>query len=156
MTDDKPDLLEMLIRHELVIKQLYEIFAALFAQRQALWQSLAQDEQQHAERLGTLRSDAALGKWLLHGSQLKPQAITSSIRYVEGQIKRAQEGTISLLEALSIAKDLESALLEKHFPKLSNSASQEFRSILLDLAADTERHRKAVAEALDAEKRQVK
>jgi hypothetical protein len=44
MRNDESDVLELLIRHELVIKQLYEIFAATFANRQDFWQSLAGDE----------------------------------------------------------------------------------------------------------------
>jgi hypothetical protein len=41
---DEPDVLELLIRHELVIKQLYEIFASMSENRREFWQSLAVDE----------------------------------------------------------------------------------------------------------------
>ncbi len=153
MKEDEPDVLEMLIRHELAIKHLYEVFAAMFKNRQEFWQSLAGDEQRHANRLGALRSESTLDKWLLHNSRFKPNAIKSSIGYVERQVVRAQEGKFSLLQALSIARDLESALLEKQFSNLSNSTSERIRSIFMDLAAETERHRKAVVEAIDTEKR---
>ncbi len=155
MKEDELDVLEMLIRHELAIKQLYEIFAATFANRRDFWQSLASDEQRHADWLGALRSKPAIDKRLLQDSQIRPQAIKLSIGYVESQIVRAQEGKFSLLQALSVARDLESALLEKHFPKLSGSVGKETESILTDLAAETERHRKAVLDLLDIEKRQI-
>jgi rubrerythrin len=152
MTGDEPDILEMIIRHELVIKQLYERFAGLFTDRKDFWQRLAEDEQRHANTLGMLRSESNVNKLLLHEGQIKPQAIKLSIGYVESQIERAQKGTINILQALSIAKDLESALLEKQFSKLSDFASKEMRALLLNLASETERHRKAIVEALDAEK----
>ena len=79
MREDEPDVLEMLIRHELAIKQLYEIFAAMFTNRQDFWQSLAGDEQKHADWLGRLRSESITDKRLLYDSRLKPQAIKSSI-----------------------------------------------------------------------------
>jgi hypothetical protein len=58
MGKDEPDVLELLIRHELVIKQLYEIFASMSENRREFWQSLAVDEQKHADWLGTLRSES--------------------------------------------------------------------------------------------------
>jgi hypothetical protein len=52
-----------------------------------------------------------MDKWLSQSSRIKPQAIKSSIGYVESQIVRAQKDSLSLVQALSIAKDLENALL---------------------------------------------
>jgi len=60
-----------------------------------------------------------------------------------------------LLQAFSIAKDLKSAFLEKQFFKLSDFASKEMRAILVNLAAETERHRNAIVETLDAEKQKI-
>jgi hypothetical protein len=79
--------------------------------------------------------------------------IRSSIGYVESQIVRAQKGSFSLLQALSIAKDFESALLEKQFFKLSSSASKEIRSVLTGVAGETERHLNAIVEVINTEKR---
>ncbi len=153
MAKDEPDVLELLIRHELVIKRLYDIFAGMFADRRDFWESLAGDEQKHADWLGTLRSDSTIDKWLSQRGRIKPQALKSSIGYVENQIMRAQKGSLSVLQALSIAQDLESALLEKQFFELSGSVSKEITSVLTDVATETERHRKTIVEAIDIEKR---
>jgi hypothetical protein len=102
-----------------------------------------------------LRSEPSINTLFLHDSQIKPQAIVLSIRYVESQTERAQKGNFNLLQALSIAKDLESALLEKQFSKLSDFASKEMRAILVNIAAETERHRSAIVEVLDAEKQKI-
>ncbi|HBD07244.1 MAG TPA: hypothetical protein DCZ69_03200 [Syntrophobacteraceae bacterium] len=87
--------------------------------------------------------------------QYKAQAIKTSIGYVESQIVRARTIKLSFLQALAIARDLESALLEKQFSKISDSVPMEIRSTLLDLAAQTERHPKTLVQAMENEKRKI-
>ncbi len=89
--------------------------------------------------------------WLDSG--LRPQAVKSSVAYVESQRARAEEGGLGLLQALAIARDLENALIENEFSKLSGPVNVEIGSVLEDLAAETERHRKTLAEALESERR---
>jgi len=153
MNKNAPDVVELLIRYELAIKQLYEAFAAAFADRRSFWQALAQDEQRHADCLSALRSGGMLDAWLQQDVTVKPQALLSSIAYVDSQAQRAREGNLAPVQALSIAKDLESALLEKQFSKISASVSPEARSMLMDIAAETDRHRMVVTEALNTERR---
>lgn len=155
MKENEGDVLDLLIKHELVIEQLYMVFSARFPARRDFWQRLAGEEQRHADCLGTLRSESTSTTDLLYDSRLKLQAIKSSIGYVESQIVGAQEGRFSLVQALSIARDLENALLEKHFSSVHAMVSDEVGSILMDLAADTERHRNEITEALNIEKRQI-
>jgi rubrerythrin len=153
MREAEPDILEMLIRHESAIRQLYEVFAATFPDRQEFWRALVADEQRHADRLEMLRSGPSTGAWFSNDSGLRSQAIKSSIGYVESQTERAQDGGVSLLQALSIARDLENALIEQHFAKMQVPEHEEIRAVIVELVADTERHRKALGDALDAEKR---
>ncbi len=152
MTGDEPSVLELLIEHELAVKRLYEVFAVLFADRRDFWQGLARDEQGHADRLERLRPQSTeVGRFWLD-SGLRPQAVKSSIAYVESQKARAQEGRLRLLQALAIAKDLENALIEDEFSKLSGPVNVEIGSVLEDLAAETDGHRRTLAEALEAER----
>ena len=62
-----------------------------------------------------------------------PRALPSSIACVESQALG-----LAPVRALSIAKDLENALLEKQFSKISASVSQEARSMLMDIASEME------------------
>jgi hypothetical protein len=151
--DEEPHFLELLIEHESAVGRLYEVFASLSPDREEFWRSLATAEQMHAEKLGELDSVPSVDRWLSHDSGLRPQAIKSSIGYVESQIERAQEGRLSSLQALSIAKDLENALIEEQFSRMSDSIHAEASPILEELAAETETHRKILAEALEAERR---
>ena len=67
--------------------------------------------------------------------------------------RRGLRKRLRLLQALSIAKDLENALIEDEFSKLSGPVNVEIGSVLEDLAAETDRHRRTLAEALEAERR---
>jgi hypothetical protein len=153
MERETPDVLQLLIDHESAIKHLYQAFAASFPDFRDFWLTLAGDEQGHADKLERLRTEPALDEWLRHESQFKPPAIRSSIDYLDGQLARAQGGGLSLLQALAIATDLESALIERQFLIPGGPACAEIRSVLTDLNAETERHREVVANALETEKR---
>jgi len=156
MTENVPDVLDLLIRNELAIKRLYEAFAALFPERQSFWRRIAGDEARHAHWLETLQGQPAFRRWFLSGSRLRPQAIEASIGYVGAQTEKARLGGFTLLEALSVSTDLEAALLEKQFTKMRGSAPPQIRSILTDLETETGQHQQTLAEALDAEKRQLR
>jgi rubrerythrin len=89
----------------------------------------------------------------LHEKGLRPQAVRSSLTYVESQRVRAEEGGIGLLQALAIARDLENALIESQFSKLADPANDDIRMVMTELSTETERHRGTLAEALEAERR---
>lgn len=153
MREDEPDILDMLIAHELAVKRLYEVFGTTFVDRRDLWQALATDEQEHADRLSRLRPDPRARGSLVRESRLRPEAVKSSISYVESQIERAEGGRLALLQALSIARDLESALIEEELSKLCESEHPEIRSIMMGIAEETKGHREMLNDALHGERR---
>ena len=152
MINTAPDILSMLSRHELVIKQFYEIFAVKFPQYENFWKALVSDEQKHSNWLEALRADASLAPLIQNTIPLKPQAIQSSIGYVEQQIKRARESGFNSIQALAIARDLENALIERVFSRLGRSESPTIRTVVSDLTDETEKHRNMLAKALETEK----
>jgi len=146
--------LQTLIAHEAIVGTLYETFSEIFPARQAFWGELAREEAGHADALAALSTDQAVNDWLLGESGLRLPAIRSSIGYVQSQIERARRGELGSIQALSIARDLEAALIEEQFARMSSSAHVMATPILLRLAAETKRHREMLAEALEAERRQ--
>ncbi|MRR38031.1 hypothetical protein EG829_25955 [bacterium] len=131
----------------------YSLFARLFAGHSAFWDNLAGDEQRHADLLETLRKEPDLQTLLLLDPRLKSQAITLSIEYVERRIARARQGGMKMMEALSIARDVENALIEKQFSNINASIPPAAMSVFQELGAETERHRRKIAEELDREKK---
>jgi rubrerythrin len=155
MSEGKTDILSMLSGHELAIKRLYEVFSASFPKYEGFWRNLAADEQKHSDWLEMLRSDPVTAGLLQDQIQLKPQAIKTSTGYLDGQVEKTHAGAFSLMQALSIARDLETALIERLFSKLRLSPSEKIRSIISELTDETEKHRYMLNQALEAEKRQT-
>lgn len=153
MEENAQDVLTLLIKHELAIKNLYEAFAPLFTDHRDFWKRLASDEQRHADSLQKIQAAPDAARWFAAESHLKPQAVTLSISYVENQTAKALKKTFAILEALSIARDLENALLEKQFLKISDSAPLEIKITMLKLAEETEIHLRSVTETLRSAKR---
>ena len=154
MTEEQNSL-DLLIRHETAIKQLYELFAEVFPEHRTFWVGMMEEEQKHSDCLQGLSSKESLKKWFINNSQFKKLAIGGSIEYIERQIERIKKVNISLLEALSIANDLEEALIEKQFISLNISGPEEIKSVMKGLVADTQRHRKMVAEKLNFHKSKI-
>lgn len=152
MTNNTQKIVQLLAEHELALKELYEAYAKVLPAQKDLWLRLAQDEQRHANWL-----DSLLATKLAHDSAPcvwpRPTAIETSLKYVRAQILRARQAQVTLLVALAVARDLESALLEKEFFKVAQGACPEVRAVLDRLTAATEVHWQVVAEALDAAKR---
>jgi rubrerythrin len=149
----EPNSLEMLIRHETAIKQFYEVCADVFPEHRSFWQGMAEQEQKHSDCLQGLSSKESLRKWFINDAQFQRLALTGALEYMERQTERVRQANIGLLAALSIAGDIEEALIEKQFIRLNISGPDEIKNVMTGLVADTQRHRKMIAEKLDFHKR---
>jgi len=149
----EPDLIDLLAKHELALGRLYETFAAVFPRHATFWRTLAQEEQNHADQVEELRRDGAVNRWLMHGTNVKPGGVSASIGYIESTITRGRAGAMGLIQALVIARDLETSLIEGQFSKMTPSPSPAVGAVIAELAAGTERHRAMVIELLETEKR---
>ena len=153
MTEDTGTIVKMLSDHELALKELYQTYAVRIPSLKDLWLRLAEDEQCHSDWLGSLVSKVEAGSFSNPCGWPRPAAIESSLKYIRAQIVRAKQSEVTLLAALSIAKGLESALLEKQFFKVAADACPEVRAVLGRLVIGTQKHWQAVTEALDKAKR---
>jgi hypothetical protein len=151
MSDEDDVILDLLVEHEQAIGRLYDRYAGAFPAHGPLWTRLAAEERAHAERLATLRAGTLRDAWRSRGRKLRPQPIRMSIGFVERHQAKVQAGETGAREALAIARDLESALLEKQFTGLDDSLPAEVLSVLRYLAAETEQHRALVVAALEAD-----
>jgi hypothetical protein len=155
LTVDPRTIVEMLANHELALKQLYQTYALRFPQFKDLWLKLVADEQHHADWLNSLLAKTGPANPLAPCCWPRPTAIESSLKYIQGEILRARRPEVTSMGALSIARDLESSLLEKEFFKVAQGASPEVREVLGRLVTGTKGHREAIVQALDQAKRDI-
>lgn len=156
MTENKPDILDLLINHELAIKKLYELYASVFPEKRDFWLKIAGEEGRHSEWIRALRSKIRLESWLASDLQVTPQAVKSSIAHAEAQHAKTRDVKFTALKALAVARDIESALVEKHLKRLLPSTPSSIASVITRLISETEKHRNAIIEALEAEKKKAR
>jgi hypothetical protein len=140
LTETQLKVIKLLAEHEKAISQLYREYARKFPEQKDFWSKIAAEEIEHASWIFKLRSQAEKGSLYFKEGRFKIEAIKTSLEYVKSQITEAQNNKISAKNALSVARDLESGLIEKKFFEVFEPDCREIKQVLLDLAAATREH----------------
>ena len=134
------ELLELLADHEAAIGRLYRAYSERFGEHREFWLRLAREEQDHASWIRSLFPLVQEGTLGVVAGRFLPAAIRSSLDYVEQRIADASDGDLALVTAVSVATDLEDAMIEKRFFEVIDADSPELRRVLARLAASTREH----------------
>lgn len=143
--EDQTVVVDLLARNEEAISELYEAYAYRFPDYEDLWTSLANDERKHASWIRNLSSYVEEGRFNI-------AAIQSFSKYLDCELAKAQDPNMLLINALSIAKYIEEALIERKYFESFEGDSVEVKHILRDLAIATEKHLDRVQRAWSKEK----
>jgi rubrerythrin len=147
--EDESDALVLLIEHEEAVEKLYEAYAQRFPGHRDFWSRLASEEKTHASQLARLKSMPE--SYVLPAkAQYKPQALALSLAYIRGLTTRAEEQGLTLIKALSYARDVENALIERLFSRIDSAVPPEIAGVFMGLASETERHRNLISRELEA------
>jgi len=134
------EILDALKEHELAIAGLYEVYAEVFHQWKDFWLGLANDEHEHAEWIEALSAEVASGAESFVAGRFRVQAIEHSIGYVRQLAATASEPDFILINALSIALQLERGLLERKYFEVFAGDSAETKKALGLLVEGTRTH----------------
>jgi len=140
ITETQLKVIKLLAEHEKAISQLYKEYAQKFPEQKDFWSKIAAEEIEHASWIFKLRSQAKEGSLYFKEGRFKVEAIETSLEYVKSQTVEAQNKKISAKNALSVARDLESGLIEKKFFEVFEPDCREIKQVLLDLAIATREH----------------
>ncbi|GAG61348.1 unnamed protein product [marine sediment metagenome] len=94
----------------------------------------------HANWILKLRSKIKEGSVYFKEDRFNKEAIKTSLKYLNNQLSEAQMQDISLIKALSIARDIENGLIEKKIFEVFEGDPIELKHVLLNLAAATREH----------------
>ncbi len=142
------DQIEALARHEEAIGNLYAAYAEKLPEHEEFWTDLSREEMDHASWVREFRKKVEEGVSEIREGRFRVPAIETSIQYVNGYAQDARTRQISLLGALSIAADLENALLEKDFLDVYETDDEELKNMLNSLRNATAAHRQKVNDLL--------
>jgi hypothetical protein len=145
---DARTIIGLLAKNEAALGQLYQAYAVALPAMKDLWVKLTVDEQHHAQWLEALALQAAVADPPVPCCWPRQAAVESSLEYINRETLRARQPGLTAVAALSIAKDLEDALLEKQFFRAAEGVSPNVKAVFGRLIAATEKHRQVVLDAL--------
>ncbi len=146
---DKIEVIELMAMHEEAIASLYAVFSEKFPDCE-LWPYLYGEEMKHSEWLRSILDNVYDGSINFTDFHLTEKSLKISIRNLESNTQKAQEGKFDLEEAFGIAYTLENSLIEDHYLDYFTSDNQSIMKVLNDLKTDTMSHRNLLKEKRDA------
>ena len=147
LTEIQLKVIGLLAEYEIMIGRLYKEYAQKFLDWKDFWSRLSAEERGHANWILKLRSKTKEGSVYFKEDRFNKEAIKTSLKYLNNQLSEAQMQDISLIKALSIARDIESGLIEKKFFEVFEGDPIELKQVLLDLAAATWEHYNRIEKA---------
>ncbi len=146
-------LLNALVDHEKALSRLYLKFSERFQRTRDLWADLSRDEEIHARWLQKMKSLYENGNLEANPERITMMSVSTSIQYIEEQIKKVDSGKITEANALVIASNLERAMIDERYFRLVTSADARFAKIHEKLEKATELHKTKLQNALQQEGR---
>ena len=145
-------ILQLLAENEEAIARLYRAYAEKFPRYQDFWSDLAQEEIQHSHWIQKLSSMIDYSVEIKEDKfDMKVFQISSD--YLDEKLDQAKNEKISFKDALSIALDIETGMLERGYFKVFEGDSQELKKIFHALATATEKHTNKIREVLGKKRR---
>lgn len=142
----KKKILEMMVKKEEMLAQLYRTFADKSRQNKEFWAELAEEEKKHAEWISKLAKAVDQGSVSFEEGNVKTYTLETFLKHVAELQKKASSGKVSDKQALTVAIDLEQSLMERntfsHFIPKTNQAAQ----VIELLKEEQERHIDRVVE----------
>jgi rubrerythrin len=126
--------------HEAAVAELYGAYAKRVPQYEKLFLLLQEEEVRHARLLADFVEKVRDGAVRVRPECFRSRDILASLDHLREHLRKAREGEVSAIEALSTAVDLESDLIEKRWFEIVETDDPELLRLLQTLAADQMAH----------------
>lgn len=148
------DVLELMKSYELILKDLYDLFALKIPKENEFWKKLAEEENKHAYWLEVLGMNMQKQNITLNGdNRFNIPLIKISLGHIQEALEDFSKGELSFFDALSFASDVENSMIEKKFFEVFYGQSEEFDRVMKLLREETIKHGKRIEERLEAERK---
>jgi rubrerythrin len=124
---------DLLTENEMAVARFYRLCAGRFAALRDFWSGLADQEEDHGKWIQMLKTEIKEGGAEYHPEKVNPIAVQSSIKYLNEQSARVEKGELSLVNALSIAVNIERSVFESRVFDAFSGYSQAAKKLLADL-----------------------
>lgn len=149
MENKNEDVLELMRGYELLLKDLYALFALKIPTEKEFWIKLSEEENKHAYWLEVLAMNIQKQEISLNDdSRFNLPLIKSSILHVQEALDDFQKSEISFFDALTFASDTENSMIEKKFFEVFYGINDDFDRVMKLLKEETEKHKERIEEKL--------
>ncbi len=137
--------IELLILNEQLVSSLYNIYARKFPEEKEFWLKKVNEENSHVQLLIGIQSIIENApSYIVKEDRFSAEAINTSIVFIRELIEKAE--SFSLINALSMARDIENSLIEKDFFKIIPADPTNVKNAFSKIDQDTKRHRAEIQE----------
>ncbi|HBI16531.1 MAG TPA: hypothetical protein DDY52_00010 [Candidatus Moranbacteria bacterium] len=143
------DVLELMRSYELILKDLYQLFADKIPTEKEFWKKLSEEENKHAYWLEVLNMNIQKRDISLNDDErFNLPLIKSSTEHAKEALEDFSKMELTLFDALVFAKDVENSMIEKKFFEVFYGISDDFDRVMKLLKEETEKHSERIEEKL--------
>ena len=145
LNSDQKELIDQFVKQELLICELYKLFAKRYPEYNDFWTAMAIEEHQHASLLNRMTESDSNNKILFSNGELRSSSLDSSINNLKKIIHEFKnDNNFSISQAVIIALQLEKSLWERKVFQCFEGDSDEVRKIMVSLNLEQEIHIKKI------------
>ncbi|KKP68737.1 MAG: hypothetical protein UR66_C0003G0002 [Candidatus Moranbacteria bacterium GW2011_GWE1_35_17] len=149
MENKNDDVLELMRSYELLLKDLYALFALKISEEKEFWLKLSEEENKHAYWLEVLGANMQKQNISLNGDdRFNLPLMKSSISHIQESLEDFKKVEISLFDALTFASDMENSMIEKKFFEVFYGINDDFDRVMKLLKEETIAHSQRIEEKL--------
>jgi rubrerythrin len=143
------EVLGLMAAHESAVCDLYRALAARFPEQVELFAGLAEEEVEHARKIGGFADQVRAGAIQVDPERFPPADVLDSLDRLQARAAQLDRGDVSLAEVLAAAVDLEEELLERSYFEVVEADTPELVELLRTLDTETRTHREKLGVALE-------
>jgi hypothetical protein len=152
---DASTMLDLMAQNEHGISLLYSAYAGKLPEWESFWSDLAEEESEHSRWIQEFATRVRDGSVGLARDRFKEEAVRSFQTHVKGELERVDHEEVPIVTALSVATDIERALIERKGFEVFDSDSEELRRLLCELTSATEDHRRRIEQAWSEQRKHL-
>ncbi|MBU2044154.1 MAG: hypothetical protein KJ619_02855 [Candidatus Omnitrophica bacterium] len=139
----------LLVKNEEAVSELYKIMARKFPFKREFFMALSQEELIHASWISNFYPEFENGSLKFNQDKLSQEIIQKHIDKVEAAVREFKAKKLSLVDALSVALDIEMTLAEANFFEIKQSDPQTIQGLLQSLKDAFILHSSRIKEELE-------
>lgn len=148
-------ILELCLEKELLLAEIYRIFAERFPQHKLFWEGLAAEETEHAGWVRFLQQQSDKSQLTFDEGKVKTYTVKTFIDYLRSVLMEARLPRFTFDKALAFTLDAERALLERNVYAGFQSRSSKDQQLLKLLQQGIHEHVSKVEEYARKHQRKV-